>query len=48
MKDMETAMKSMKNNKCRDPDGLINELLKPGVAGVVFKTSILAMLNITK
>ena len=48
MQDMEKAIKNMKNNKCRDPDGLINELLKPGVAGVDYKTSILTMLNVTK
>ena len=33
MKTMEKAIRSMKNNKSRDASGLINELLKPGVAG---------------
>ena len=38
----------MKNNKCRDPEGLINELLKKGVAGKDFKMSLLLLLNKTK
>ena len=45
MGEMEKAIKSMKNNKCRDSAGLINELLKPGVAGRGFKVSLLSLLN---
>ena len=45
---MEKAIKSMKNNKCRDSAGLINELLKPGVAGRDFKLSLLSLLNRSK
>ena len=48
MKDMQIAIKSMKNNKCRDALGLINELFKPGVAGPMFSMSLLNMLNKTK
>ena len=33
MTQMETAIKSMKNNNCRDPSGLISEVLKKGVLG---------------
>ena len=29
MASMDKAIRSMKSNKCRDPEGLINELLKP-------------------
>ena len=45
---METAIRSMKNKKCRDPAGYINELLKPKVAGRDFKVSLLQLLNKTK
>ena len=45
---MEKAIRAMKNNKCRDPEGLINELLKPGVSGKGFKLSLLPFLNKTK
>ena len=45
---MEKAISFMKNRKCRDAQGLINELLKPGVAGKDFKIAILALLNKTK
>ena len=31
--DLEKVLYSLKNNKCRDPGGLINELFKPGVIG---------------
>ena len=34
--------------KCRDPQGLINELFKPGVAGEDFLRSLLHILNKTK
>ena len=45
---MNKAIKSMKNNKCRDPEGLINELMKQGVAGSDFKLSLLWLMNKTK
>ena len=45
MKTMENAIRSMKNNKCRDASGLMNELLKPGVAGHDFKMSLLSLMN---
>ena len=48
MKNMDKAIRAMKNNKCRDPEGLINELLKEGVAGKDFKMSLLSLLNETK
>ena len=38
----------MKNNKCRDPEGLVNDLLKPGIAGGDFKMSLLSLLNMCK
>ena len=42
---MISAIKSIKNNKCRDSEGLINELLKYKVAGKDFKLSLLSLLN---
>ena len=48
IKQMETAVKSMKNKMCRDAQGLISEILKPGVAGKDFKMSLLSLLNKTK
>ena len=41
-------LKSLKNGKCRDPQGLGNELFKPGVAGKDLQYSLLHMLNKTK
>ena len=48
LQDMEKAIKSMKNRKCRDAQGLINEILKQGVAGRDFKLSLLSLMNKTK
>ena len=33
LKQMEKGIKSMKNKKCRDAQGLVNEIFKLGVAG---------------
>ena len=38
-------MSSLKNNKSRDPHGLINELFKPGIIGDNLFQSLLIMLN---
>ena len=48
MKQMEKAIQTMKNKKCRDSQGLINEILKPGIAGMGFKVSLLSLLNKAK
>ena len=45
LKNMNQAIKSMKNKKCRDPEGLVNEILKPGVAGLDFQMSLLSLIN---
>ena len=45
MNDLEEALKSLKNNKCRDPDGLIRELFKEEVIGADLKNSMLIMYN---
>ena len=36
---------SLKKDKARDPNGLINELFKAGVAGKDFKLSLLKFFN---
>ena len=36
---------SLKNNKSRDPQGLINEIFKPGVGGADIERSILSLFN---
>ena len=48
LKQMEKGIQSMKNKKCRDAQGLVNEILKSGVAGRDFKLSLLSLLNKTK
>ena len=42
------VLKSLKRGKCRDPQGLLNDILKPDVAGQDFQLSLLKMLNKTK
>ena len=42
---LDKVLSSLKNNKSRDPHGLINELFKPGVIGSDLKLSLLTMLN---
>ena len=39
------VLRSLKNNKCRDPHSLINELFKPGVIGSDLQESLLLMFN---
>ena len=38
-------LKSLKNNQTRDPLGMVNELLKPGVMGQDLKKSLLLLMN---
>ena len=48
MSDLEGALSSLKTNKSRDPDGLINEIFKKGVIGNDLKNSLLMMFNSLK
>ena len=41
--DLKKVLKTLKNGKCRDPSGLVNELLKPDVAGEDLFKSLLFM-----
>ena len=43
--DLEKVLKSLKNNKSRDPYCLINEIFQPGVIGTDLKKSLLILLN---
>ena len=45
MGDLEKALKALKNNRSRDPDGLINEIFKKNVIGDDLKESLLIMFN---
>ena len=45
MVQLNSALKLLKKNKSRDPNGWANELFKDGVAGQQFKLSLLHMLN---
>ena len=45
MSDLDAALKSLKNGKCRDPDGLIREIFKEEVLGVDLKKSMSTMYN---
>ena len=45
MKQLENAIKSLKNNKARDSNGWINELFKEGIAGNNLKISMLKLFN---
>ena len=45
MSDMEKALKDLKNNRSRDPEGLINEIFKKDVIGDDLKEPLLVMFN---
>ena len=42
------VLKKLKENKTRDPHGLVNELFKPGVIGNDLEESLLQLLNKVK
>ena len=43
--DILKVLKSLKNGKCRDPLGLVNEIFKPPIAGTDLVKSITSMMN---
>ena len=45
VKDLRRAIKLLKNNKSRDPNGLLNELFKHPVIGRDLETTILKLIN---
>ena len=46
--DLKKVLKDLKKNKCRDPHGIINEIVKPGVIGSSLESSLLTLLNRVK
>ena len=46
--DLNVVLKSLKNNKSRDPDDLANKIFKPEVAGDDLKLAILKLMNCIK
>ena len=47
-KKINVVSKSLKNNKTRDPLGMVNEIFKPGIIGEKLELSILALMNSIK
>ena len=45
IRDLKSATKELKDNKCRDPDSLISELFKEGVAGKDLNSAVLKLMN---
>ena len=45
MSDLDLALRNLKNNKSRDPEGLVNEIFKKDVIGSDLKNSMLFMFN---
>ena len=43
--DLERALRSLKVNRSRDPEGLVNEIFKKNVIGSDLKTSLLLLFN---
>ena len=48
LKELQKVLTSLKNNKCRDPQGLVNEIFKPDIAGSDLQQSLLILFNKTK
>ena len=46
--ELEIVLKTLKKGKCQDPQGLVNEIFRPGVAGEDLIKSMLLLLNKTK
>ena len=46
--DLSKVLNSLKNNRCRDPQGLINEIFKTSVAGTDLQKALLLLVNKTK
>ena len=45
LEELEAALKTLNNDKARDPNGWVNELFKEGIAGKNLKLSLLQFLN---
>ena len=47
-KELKQVLSSLKSNKCRDPNGMINEIFKPGVIGADLQIALLDLFNLCK
>ena len=45
LEDLDEVIQKLKNNQARDPNGIINEIFKPGVAGIDLKKSLVDLMN---
>ena len=45
LQDLKKVLKSLKNNKTRDPNGMINEIFKPGIIGTDLEIGLLDLFN---
>ena len=45
LSDLKSVTKELKSNKCRDPDALISEIFKEGVAGKDLNAAVLQLMN---
>ena len=45
LKDIDEILKSLKNNKARDPMGMVSDIFKPEIAGWDLRNSIMGLLN---
>ena len=48
MKNLKSVLKTLKNNKARDPLGMVKDIFKPGIIGEKLEQSILALMNSIK
>ena len=48
IQELQQVMKTLKNNKCRDPSGLINELFRQGVVCLDLQMALLDLFNLCK
>ena len=46
--DLSKVLSKLKNGKCRDPGGIINEIFKPGVIGSDLQEALLDLFNLCK
>ena len=44
--DLEKALKTLKNNQARDPNGMISEIFKPNNVGKDLKKAVLELMNL--
>ena len=48
MSDLKEVLKNLGNDKCRDPEGMVNEIFKETVAGSDLLEAVLKLMNMMK